>query len=130
MSSTSVVACEAQCLKGLNKVYSDLLHLISSFEKGSGSELTVRLRHVEGGLEQLRDAVRQIPDIHTEEERQREKIASLYRMSSSSLSSITTSSTEPKFITSVTIMGDKKDIPQVKYFYVNVLRINVIWHHR
>ncbi|KIH67150.1 LSM domain protein [Ancylostoma duodenale] len=51
----------------------------NSFEKGSGSELTVRLRQVESGLEQLREAIRSIPDIQNNEQRQRDKIASLYR---------------------------------------------------
>ncbi|VDM53520.1 unnamed protein product [Angiostrongylus costaricensis] len=67
------------CQNSLNKIYSDLLHLITSFEKGSGSELTVRLRQVESGLEQLRESIRSIPDIQNNEQRQRDKIASLYR---------------------------------------------------
>ncbi|XGW29788.1 hypothetical protein V3C99_009100 [Haemonchus contortus] len=70
---------EEQCQNCLNKIYSDLLHLICSFEKGSGSELTVRLRQVESGLEQLREAILSIPDIQNNEQRQRDKIASLYR---------------------------------------------------
>ncbi|KAK6054054.1 hypothetical protein COOONC_08442 [Cooperia oncophora] len=70
---------EEQCQNSLNKIYSDLLHLICSFEKGSGSELTVRLRQVESGLEQLREAILLIPDIQNNEQRQRDKIASLYR---------------------------------------------------
>lgn len=67
------------CQNSLNKIYSDLLHLITSFEKGSGSELTVRLRQVESGLEQLRESIRSIPDIQNNEQRQRDRIASLYR---------------------------------------------------
>ncbi|KAJ1365177.1 hypothetical protein KIN20_025411 [Parelaphostrongylus tenuis] len=70
---------DEQCQNNLNKIYSDLLHLITSFEKGSGSELTVRLRQVESGLEQLRESVRSIPDIQNNEQRQKQRIASLYR---------------------------------------------------
>ncbi|KAK6749364.1 hypothetical protein RB195_001776 [Necator americanus] len=76
---SSVENKEEQCQNNLNKIYSDLLHLICSFEKGSGSELTVRLRQVESGLEQLRETIRLIPDIQNNEQRQRDKIASLYR---------------------------------------------------
>ncbi|VDM69073.1 unnamed protein product [Strongylus vulgaris] len=76
---TTVESKEEQCQNSLNKIYADLLHLICSFEKGSGSELTVRLRQVESGLEQLRETIRQIPDIQNNEQRQRDKISSLYR---------------------------------------------------
>ncbi|KAJ1357016.1 hypothetical protein KIN20_015033 [Parelaphostrongylus tenuis] len=48
-------------------------------EKGSGSELSVLLRQVESGLEQLRESVRSIPDTRNNEQRRRQIIASLYR---------------------------------------------------
>ncbi|KAK6036199.1 hypothetical protein COOONC_26296, partial [Cooperia oncophora] len=76
---------EEQCQNSLNKIYSDLLHLICSFEKGSGSELTVRLRQVESGLEQLREAILLIPDIQNNEQRQRDKNRLLVQESTSSV---------------------------------------------
>lgn len=48
-------------------------------EKGSGSELTVRLRNVEADIASFKDALKSIPDIGVEEYKERRKIAALYK---------------------------------------------------
>ncbi|CAD6192810.1 unnamed protein product [Caenorhabditis auriculariae] len=70
---------EEKCCAKIDKLYTEVLHLVTSVEKGSGSELTTRLRNVEAGVEALKEHIRSIPNTNVNENRQREQIASLYR---------------------------------------------------
>ncbi|CAI4231878.1 unnamed protein product [Auanema sp. JU1783] len=79
MSSSTKLGTVADCSKLVNKSYSDLLNLLNSFDKGATSELTQRLRQVETVIQDLRESVKQIPDIGSEEQKQRDKIKDLYR---------------------------------------------------
>ncbi|ETN81814.1 hypothetical protein NECAME_02104 [Necator americanus] len=76
MQKSEGIEVQNTALENLERISRSFSKLI--FEKGSGSELTVRLRQVESGLEQLRETIRLIPDIQNNEQRQRDKIASLY----------------------------------------------------
>ncbi|CAB3406691.1 unnamed protein product [Caenorhabditis bovis] len=67
------------CLSHIDKLYTDLLQLITSVEKGSGSELTARLRSVESEIASFKEKIRQIPNIQVNENRERDQISSLYR---------------------------------------------------
>ncbi|CAI2351433.1 unnamed protein product [Caenorhabditis sp. 36 PRJEB53466] len=79
MSSTLKETSKPSVESCLNKLYADLFHLVSSVEKSSGSELTLRLRNVEADITTFKDLIKNIPDIGIEEDKQRKKIAALYK---------------------------------------------------
>ncbi|CAL2040880.1 unnamed protein product [Caenorhabditis brenneri] len=79
MNSTSKETIKPSAETYLNKLYLDLYHLVNSVEKGSGSELTVRLRNVESDIAHFKETLKAIPDIGVEEGKQRKKIAALYK---------------------------------------------------
>ncbi|VDK53116.1 unnamed protein product [Anisakis simplex] len=74
MSSADDGSC---AIKNVNTVYNSLVNFISSVEKGTSSDVALRLRQVENSIEQLRESIDSISDISSNEEIQREKIRSL-----------------------------------------------------
>ncbi|CAJ0937188.1 unnamed protein product, partial [Mesorhabditis belari] len=70
---------KAECVKVVNKLFTDINFLISSFEKGNSTDNVNRLKAIEQAGEQLKANIRQIPDIDGEEGDQLIKIQDLYR---------------------------------------------------
>ncbi|PAV84154.1 hypothetical protein WR25_11359 [Diploscapter pachys] len=77
--STANLQPEAVCLAKLDKIYLDLLHATTSVEKGNSAEVNANLRQLEAGIEHLREAVNAIAYVDTNQQKQINKIKSLYK---------------------------------------------------
>ncbi|CAJ0568623.1 unnamed protein product, partial [Mesorhabditis spiculigera] len=72
-------AGKSDCIKTVNRLYSELFLFINSFDRGNITENVNRLKQIEQACEQLKETIRQIPGIDSEEDEQTTKIRSLYK---------------------------------------------------
>ncbi|CAJ0564218.1 unnamed protein product, partial [Mesorhabditis spiculigera] len=70
---------KSDCIKTVNRLYSELFLFINSFDRGNITENVNRLKQIEQACEQLKETIRQIPGIDSEEDEQTTKIRSLYK---------------------------------------------------